>query len=105
MSPFGVAAGETMEAAFVSVASQNQTLLLKITDASGSAIPSAFVTIEDETILSGDTGMADMGQSFFSLLLQKTYMIEATKSGYLNTSLELDVSGDMEETIIMNQEL
>ncbi len=104
LSPFGVTAGEEMEVLFVSVDSANHTLLMKITDASGSGIPQAYVTIDEDTILSGGEGLADEAQSFFRPLSQATYTIEATKSGYLDASIELDISGDMSEMIIMISE-
>jgi len=56
----------------------------------------------DVATISGILGTPDYGQVFFPSLNQATYHIEATASGYLNLTKDVDVSGSSQEVIIMN---
>ncbi len=109
LSPFTVLPSSTQTVSFASVAHSDNSLLLRTVDASSSAIPAVSVRLlsapsYDEVLLSGDSGVPDFGQVFFSGLGQGIYDIEATKSGFLTTSYQATISGTMKDSIQMNNE-
>lgn len=106
-SPLALLPGGSQIWQFVTVPHQDYTLLFKVTEASGSAIPDATLHLlgpgnYDEALFSGPAAAPDFGQAFFSPLTAGTYSGEATKSGYLTTSFEATASGNVTNTLILN---
>ena len=95
---------QTLNLLFASASHATNTLLLAVTDASGSAIASASAQLTDpggydETIVTGEADVPDFGQAFFSPLAAGSYTATVSKTGYTPRSDPIDVSGQTEYTI------
>jgi len=108
-SPFVLLPDASLDVAFASVINSDNSLLFRVTDASGSAVPQTFVKLTNaggynETIPTGGLGDPDFGQAFFASLDAGSYDGEATKSGFLTTIFQATASGTLEELLILNPE-
>lgn len=93
---------------FASSSHETDTLLVAVSDASGSAIASASAQLTgpggyDETLPSGEANAPDFGQAFFSPLTTGDYTLAVTKLGYEPNSSPVTVSGQSEYLIQLNQ--
>ncbi len=93
---------------FASSPHQDNTLLLSVTDASGSAIASASAQLTgpgnyDQTLFTGDQLDPDFGQAFFSPLQSGNYSIQVTNTGYLPESDSISVDEQTFYSIQLNQ--
>lgn len=93
---------------FASASHETNSLLLAVTDASGSAIASASAQLTgpggyDETIFTGESGVPDFGQAFFTPLTAGSYTVNVAKTGYLSASEPLDISGQTEYTVRLDR--
>ena len=84
------------------------SILTAFTDPSIIPIASAEARLSDgpfeEIIFSGQDGDPDFGQAFFSNLSSGIYLLQATASGYLDSSGNVDVNGISREDVIINPE-
>ncbi|OGY18126.1 MAG: hypothetical protein A2900_05510 [Candidatus Chisholmbacteria bacterium RIFCSPLOWO2_01_FULL_50_28] len=94
----------SLDLAFASAVHSPDSLLLAVTDASGSAIASASAHLTgpgnfDETIFTGEANVPDFGQAFFSPLSSGNFTAQITKEGFMPKSDTIEVSGQTESTI------
>lgn len=108
-SPFALMSNSTLGVLFASTAHTDNSVLFIVAEASGSGVAEANVRLTnasgfDDSVLSGNIDTADFGQGYMGSLLEDTFTVEATKSGYVSTSFQMSVSGTGEELIILNRE-
>lgn len=107
-SPLALLPGSSQTLRFATAPHEDNTLLFKVTEASGSAIADVLVHLlgpagYDEALPSGVVSAPDFGQVFFSPISPGTYSGEATKSGYLTAAFEATASGNVINTVILNR--
>lgn len=105
--PIPVLPSSSLNVLFASAAHQDNTLLLSVIDASGSAIASASAHLTgpesyDETFFTGELEDPDYGQAFFSPLNPNTYTATVTKTGYEPTTETIDVFEQTQYSIYLN---
>lgn len=105
--PFAIDPGENINLKLALSEHTNNSLLLSITDASGSAIASASATLKlsPNFIASASSGLEDdpdFGQVFFDNLTINTYDFTISKANYATQSGTIDVNGSTNDNIILN---
>ncbi len=90
-----------LDVLFASASHTTNSLLLSVTDASGSAIASASAHLTgpgsyDKTEYTGESGVTDFGQIFLSSLQSGSYTVQVSKTGYLPRAESVNVSGQTE---------
>lgn len=107
LSPFPVLAGTDVNLDFVAIPSENNSLLVKVTDSSGTPLSGAITRLYDGiaydgTLDTGTSGTPDWGQSFFSPLTSGDYNLDVNANGYQPATSNVSVSGPTKETVILN---
>ena len=102
--PIVVLPNTQLDLLFASATHSTNSLLLSVTDASGSAIASASAHLTgpgsyDKSEYTGETGLPDFGQIFLSSLQAGSYSAQVTKAGFLPRSESINVSGQTEYTV------
>lgn len=106
-APISILAGSNSGLSLALSANSASSLLINFVDASLTSIASVSATLTDgggfsSAKFSGLTTDPDFGQVFFSNLVNQSYNITATASGYVDYTGSIDVSGDMNERVILN---
>jgi hypothetical protein len=107
-SPIAVIAGSTQTVPIVAVPKTTTTLLLVVKDAAGELKSSASANLTniglgvDLSKTTGATGAADFGQAFFGALQSAGYDLKVTLPGYTEATASLTLTGNKQETIILN---
>jgi hypothetical protein len=107
--PLPVLPDTEVDLTFALTSGSGHRLLAIFTDPSLAPIASVSAVLSDElgfeeAILSGAEDNPDFGQAFFANLSEQTYTLEATASGFLDFSGELEVSEYTKEGIILTPE-
>ncbi len=103
--PVSVSPGTTSQVNLYFVADDNDTLRVTVLDVDNQPIQDAQVRAYN-TNLSYDTTIDTLsyGQSFFTPLVNATYGIEVDKTGYIQGTDSVDVSGSSTLSIILTEE-
>lgn len=104
LRPIVILPDQQLNLLFASASHATNSLLLSVTDASGSAIASASAQLTgpggyNETIFTGEETVPDFGQAFFSPLVAGAYTAQVSKTGYFPMNETFDVSGQTEYNI------
>jgi hypothetical protein len=107
LRPIIVFPAAELDVLFASSSHQTDTLLVAVTDASGSAIASASAQLTgpdsyDETLFTGENTVPDFGQAFFTPLTAADYSLKVTKIGYVPAINSVGVSGQTEYSVQLN---
>jgi hypothetical protein len=107
--PFILSPNEELDVAFSVEAHSDHGLLSSFIDPSQNPISEVTATLTDdadyeEIITSGLETDPDFGQAFFPNLSAQTYHLQAEADGYQTTTLDLNVSGQSSEEIILSPE-
>lgn len=104
LNPIAILPNSNLNILFASSNHVDDTLLLSVTDATGSAIASASAQLTgpggyDETLFTGEQNFPDFGQAFFSPLSPGSHTVSVSKTGYLPATEIFDVSGQTDYTV------
>ncbi|OGY16556.1 MAG: hypothetical protein A2785_03115 [Candidatus Chisholmbacteria bacterium RIFCSPHIGHO2_01_FULL_49_18] len=104
LRPIALLPDASLDLLFASASHAANSLLLAVTDASGSAIASASAQLTgpgsyDETIFTGESDVPDFGQALFSQLQSGSFTVQASKIGFQPANEVVDVSGQTEYLI------
>jgi prepilin-type N-terminal cleavage/methylation domain-containing protein len=107
--PVTVLPGQSQTVTIVTNAASAHSLLLAIQDINSLPIATATATLIGEsgsiaTGSAGPVGSYEHGQVYFGNLLEQTYSIYASQSGYLEASASTAVSGNTNLTITLEDE-
>ncbi|OGM31647.1 hypothetical protein A2803_04430 [Candidatus Woesebacteria bacterium RIFCSPHIGHO2_01_FULL_44_21] len=109
ISPISIDPAEDI-ALLISLATDDQgSLLTRFEDGTSGLVASVAATLKDgvgyeASESSGVTGAANFGQVFFDGLEDKAYTLIATASGFLEFTIDIPVSGDQNERLILTPE-
>jgi hypothetical protein len=104
LSPLNIAPNTNTTVLFSTEPHTTHSLFLTFVDENQVRIASVSATLDTtppETILSGQSGDPDFGQTFFSDLSASTYQLTATASGFIDYSGNISVSGKTQETVVL----
>jgi len=107
--PINIVPDSNSDLDFVVAPHTANSLLSIVKDPAQALIGGAFVRIYDgagfdQTQAVGQAQTANVGQTFFPSLEEKTYQVEATASGYLNYSGEVIISGYTKDEVVLTPE-
>lgn len=104
--PISLSPGGDVDFSFAVSPHTDHSFFLTLKDPSQNLIASASATLSDggaynETKFTGNTGNVDEGQVLFPGLVEGTYQLVATASGYVDFSGNFDVSGYTESDVVL----
>lgn len=107
VNPFALLPGQAEAIDIVAVPKANTTLLVTVIDNAGNRLASASAHLKnsgsyDSAIDTGATGAADFGQAFFDNLTPGGYSLSASFSGYLEATSSVTISGNKQDSLILN---
>src|SRR3989344_1632962 len=107
-NPLSLSPATNMTVNMVNVPKTNNSLLVIMQDAAQQLLSSASAQLTnlgggyDASVSAGITGTPDMGQAFFGSLSVANYDLKVTAGGYQEATASVSISGNNQQTVILN---